>query len=97
MVAAAFVYGHRTIRRCVLAAVVITLALAAWVLSLPPPEEITSPGPTWRSCAELRELIATASGPDRESLQFDYWRYCRDKSAYEQEQERWQRSTETTR
>jgi hypothetical protein len=45
LVGAAFVYGDRTIRRCVLAAVVITLALAAWVLSLPPPEDITN-GPT---------------------------------------------------
>jgi hypothetical protein len=81
---------------------VAVAAVAALLLVAPmgsgPATDITTPGPTWRSCAALRDLIPTASSPQQRSdLEFAYWRYCRDKSAWEQEQERWQRSTETTR
>ena len=74
----------------------MALALAAWLFSLPPPQDITSgPGPTWRSCAALRDLIPTASNPQQRSdLESSYWRYCRNQTPYEQEQERYERSTE---
>jgi hypothetical protein len=76
------------------AAVVMSLLLVGWGFRGGPPD-ITSPGPTWRSCAALRDLIPTASNSQqRSNLEFAYWRYCRDKSAFEQEQERYERSTE---
>ena len=78
----------------VAAAMVASVLLVGWGFQARP-TDITSPGPTWRSCAALRDLIPTASSPQqRSNLEFAYWRYCRDKTPYEQEQERYERSTE---